>query len=62
ITLFGSWFFHFREFPDMLALYRRGLAVEKLVTHTFPLSGAGEAFAAFAAGTVGKPALHPTQG
>ena len=59
ITLFGSWFFHFREIPDMLDLVRRGLAVEKLVTHHFPLAHIGDAYAAFAAGRVGKPAIRP---
>lgn len=62
ITMFGSWFFHFREYPDMLELYRRGLALEKLVTHVFPLAEAATAFSEFAAGRVGKPALHPSAG
>jgi len=57
ITMFGSWFFHFREFPDMLDLYRRGLAVDKLVTHRYPLADIGAAYADFAAGKVGKPAI-----
>ncbi|MCC7495788.1 MAG: zinc-binding dehydrogenase [Fimbriimonadaceae bacterium] len=57
ITVFGSWFFHFREFPEMLDLYRRGLAVGKLVTHRYPLARIGEAYADFAAGRVGKPAI-----
>ncbi len=59
ITLFGSWFFHFREYWDMLELYRRGLALEKLVTDRYPLARAGEAFADFECGRVGKPALLP---
>lgn len=59
ITVFGSWFFHFREFPEMLDLYRRGLAVDKLVTHRYPLADIGAAFADFAAGKVGKPAIRP---
>lgn len=57
ITMFGSWFFHFREFPEMLDLYRRGLAVDKLVTHRYPLAQVAEAYADFAAGKVGKPAI-----
>ncbi|NUP98285.1 MAG: zinc-binding dehydrogenase [Armatimonadetes bacterium] len=59
IAVFGSWFFHFREYPDMLELYRRGLPLEKLVTHRFRLADIGQAFAAFAAGKVGKPAILP---
>lgn len=57
ITLFGSWFFHFREFPDMLALFRNGLALDKLITARYPLDEIGTAFADFAAGTIGKAAI-----
>lgn len=44
ITATGSWFYHFHEYADMLALYRGGLNVGSLITHTFPLAQAGEAF------------------
>lgn len=57
ITAFGSWFYHFGEFPDMLALYRQGLPVEKLVTHTFLGIEGDRAFAEFAAGRTGKVLL-----
>ena len=57
ITAFGSWFYHYGEFPAMLALYRQGLAVEKLITHTFPLAAGDEAFGEFAAGRTGKVLL-----
>ena len=53
----GSWFFHVGEFPAMLKLYQDGLPVAQLVTHTFPLERAQEAFDAFAAGTTGKVLL-----
>lgn len=59
VTIFGSWFFHFREYPEMVELYRRGLAVDQLVTHTWPLAEAATAYREFTAGRVGKPALHP---
>lgn len=59
VTVFGSWFYHFREYPEMLDLARRGLQVGKLVTHTWPLAEAATAYREFAAGRVGKPALHP---
>ena len=41
----------------MLKLFRDGLAVAKLVTHTFPLERAQEAYEAFAAGRTGKVVL-----
>jgi propanol-preferring alcohol dehydrogenase len=56
----GSWFFHVGEFPEMLRLYREGLPVASLVTHTFPLAQAQEAFSLFAAGTTGKVLLRHT--
>jgi threonine dehydrogenase-like Zn-dependent dehydrogenase len=59
ITLMGSWFFHFREFADMAAAYRAGLAVDRLVTHSFALDEAGKGFAEFAAGRTGKAMLVP---
>ncbi|NLN18802.1 MAG: zinc-binding dehydrogenase [Firmicutes bacterium] len=58
ITLMGSWFFHLSEYEQMAELYRRGLAVEKLVTHRFPLRDAAKAFAEFAAGRTGKVLLQ----
>lgn len=57
IAAIGSWFYHFGEFPEMLALYRQGLPVEKLITHTFPAAEGHQAFAAFAAGQTGKALL-----
>lgn len=59
ITLLGSWFYHYCEFPAMVDIYRRGLRVEKLITHHFPLSEAASAFADFAAGRTGKVVLQP---
>lgn len=59
ITLMGSWFYHFAEYREMLQLYRRGLAVERLVTHRFPRSQAAEAYRLFAAGETGKVILIP---
>ncbi|MDR3708708.1 MAG: alcohol dehydrogenase catalytic domain-containing protein [Capsulimonadaceae bacterium] len=46
ITATGSWFFHFCEFPEMVALWRKGLPVETLITHTFPIDRIGEAYRA----------------
>ncbi len=58
ITAFGSWYYHFSEFGQMLALYRQGLAVEKLITHHYPLAEADTAFQEFAAGRTGKVLLR----
>ena len=54
----GSWYYHFSEFPRMLALHRAGAPIAKLITHHFPLSEAGEAYRAMAAGETGKVLLH----
>ncbi len=62
ITAFGSWYYHFGEFGQMLALYRQGLAVEKLITHHFPLAEADSAFREFAAGRTGKVLLRYDNG
>ncbi|MDH7568749.1 MAG: zinc-binding dehydrogenase [Armatimonadota bacterium] len=59
ITLFGSWFYHYREFPEMLELLRRGLRADQLITARYPLADAANAFAAFAAGTTAKVVLEP---
>jgi threonine dehydrogenase-like Zn-dependent dehydrogenase len=57
ISAFGSWFYHFSEFPDMLALYREGLKVDSLITHHYPFVDAQLAYGEFAAGRTGKVAL-----
>ena len=54
----GSWYYHFGEFGQMLALYRAGAPVDQLVTHRFPLAQAGEAYRAMAAGETGKVVLE----
>ena len=54
ITATGSWFYHFREFHDMLALYRQGFPVTSLITHRFPFEDAQKAYDLFAAGKSGK--------
>ncbi len=58
ITVTGAWFYHFSEFASMLALYRQGLRVADLITHTFPLAEAAAAFREFAAGRTGKVLLE----
>ncbi len=59
ITLMGSWFYHFSEYPEMLRLYRDGCRVADLITHAHPLDDAQEAFRRFAAGQTGKTILCP---
>jgi threonine dehydrogenase-like Zn-dependent dehydrogenase len=61
ITLMGSWFYHFCECAEMLQLYRRGLRVDRLITHRFPRSQAAEAYRLFAAGETGKVILTPDE-
>jgi len=60
ITAVGSWYYHFCEFPEILNLYRKGLAVESIITHRFPLSDAAEAFRIMAEGKSGKVLLIQT--
>ena len=59
IALLGSWFYHYGEYPSMVDLYRRGLAIPKLITDHFPLSQADAAYEKFAAGKTGKVILKP---
>jgi threonine dehydrogenase-like Zn-dependent dehydrogenase len=57
ITATGSWFYHFHEYADMLALARNGLPVTSLITHRFPLADAAQAFSAMTGGLSGKVLL-----
>ena len=57
IGAFGSWFYHFGEFGEMLALYRGGLPVADLITHRFVFGEAATAFGRFAAAETGKVLL-----
>jgi len=59
VTLMGSWFYHYAEYPEMVDLYRRGLPVAKLITDHFPLTEAQAAFTKFANGQAGKVMLEP---
>ena len=58
ITAFGSWYYHFSECPEMLALHRNGLPTAKLITHHYPHTQAPAAFENFSAGLTGKVVLH----
>ncbi|MGD8624734.1 MAG: zinc-binding dehydrogenase [Anaerolineae bacterium] len=54
LTLFGTRNFNTTEFGEMVALVQRGLPVEQVVTHRFPLSEAEAAFELFRSGQCGK--------
>ena len=59
LTLMGSWFYHYSEYPAMLDLYRRGLPIGRMITDHFPLVEAQTAFSKFANGEAGKVMLEP---
>lgn len=54
LTIFGTRNFNTTEFDEMIALVRRGLPVEQVVTHRFPLAEAEAAFELFRSGECGK--------
>jgi propanol-preferring alcohol dehydrogenase len=58
VTAFGAWYYHFGEFGDMLALYRSGLPVIRLITHRYPFTKAATAYREMAAGRTGKVLLE----
>ena len=59
VTLMGSLYYHYADYPAMLRLYERGLDIGAMTTHTFPLSEAADAFGLFASGQAGKVILRP---
>ena len=59
LTLYGSRSFVLSEWDEMVSLVRRGLPVESIVTHRFPLQEAEAAFALFRTGQCGKVLLQP---
>ncbi|MGQ9585811.1 MAG: zinc-dependent alcohol dehydrogenase [Anaerolineae bacterium] len=59
LTLYGSRSFVLSEWDEMISLVRRGLPVESIVTHRFPLQEAEAAFALFRTGQCGKVLLQP---
>ena len=54
LTVFGTRNFNTSEFDEMVALVQRGLPVEKVITHRFPLAEAEAAFELFRSGECGK--------
>jgi threonine dehydrogenase-like Zn-dependent dehydrogenase len=58
VTMFGTRNFNAREYGEMLTLVRRGLPIEEIITHRFPIARAEEAFAVFGSAQCGKVILH----
>lgn len=46
IRAVGSWFFHFSEFVEMEALWRKGLPIDSLITHSYPFERIAEGYKA----------------
>lgn len=59
LTIYGSRCFVLPEFDDLISLLRRGLPVEEIVTHRFPLREAESAFGVFHSAECGKVLLEP---
>ncbi len=58
ITATGSWFYHFGEFDQMLAMCRDGFKAQELISDEFPFEKADEAYALFASGKSAKVILN----
>jgi 2-desacetyl-2-hydroxyethyl bacteriochlorophyllide A dehydrogenase len=54
LTILGTRNYNTAEFDEMVRLVQRGLPVERVVTHRFPLSEAEAAFELFRSGECGK--------
>jgi propanol-preferring alcohol dehydrogenase len=54
LTIFGTRNFTTTEFDEMIALVRRGLPLEQVITHRFPMEEAEAAFALFRSAKCGK--------
>jgi len=59
LTVIGSWYFNVGEYEELVALVRRGLNIEKIITHRFSLEEAQRAFSVFASGKSGKVIFVP---
>jgi len=59
LTMFGSRNFNLREYNEMVALVQRGLPIEEIITHRFPLQEGKRAFEVFGSGQCGKVILNP---
>lgn len=59
LTVIGSWYYNVGEYQELIALMRRGLNVERIITHRFKLEEAQKAFSIFASGKSGKVIFVP---
>lgn len=58
IVVTGAFYFAPGDFESIYEHYHKGLAVEQLVSHIFPISQADKAFELFVKGETGKVLLH----
>ena len=61
LTLYGSWYTNWVEYYELLERFRQGLPADKLITHTFGLGQAEEAYRLFESGQSGKVMLRPAE-
>ena len=59
LTLMGSLYYHFSDYPGMLAMRAAGLKAAQLIGQRYPLQEADAAFRAFDEGAPGKLILNP---
>jgi len=57
LRLMGNWVCHFSDYNNMLVMLNNGLQAQRLVTNSFPLEQANEAYKRFSEGLEGKVIL-----
>jgi threonine dehydrogenase-like Zn-dependent dehydrogenase len=58
LTIFGSWYFTNAEFYEQVEIWKRGLCVDKMITHRYTLDQAPEAYPMFTSGQTGKVVFY----
>jgi threonine dehydrogenase-like Zn-dependent dehydrogenase len=53
----GNWACHFSDYTEQIAMIRNGFPVNRLITATYPIEEAAEAYRRFAEGERGKTIL-----
>lgn len=62
LTLYGGWHYNHSETQNIMQVIRRSSALlDKLITHSFPMSQVQDAFELQLTGNCGKVILHPWQ-